>query len=41
MAVSDEVEVTYNVMVEGDVVGDDKASPTVPSTISVAGETMV
>ena len=40
VAVSDEVEVTYNVTAEGDVVGDDKVSSMVPSTVGVAGETM-
>ena len=40
MAVSDEVEVTYNVTAEGNVVGDDKAGSTVPSTVGVVGETM-
>lgn len=40
MAVSDEVEVTYNVTAEGEVVGDNKAGTTVPSAIGVVGETM-
>ena len=40
MAVSDEMEVTYDVTAERDVVGDDKASSAVPGTVGVAGETM-
>jgi hypothetical protein len=34
------VEVTYDVTAEGDVIGDDKAGSTVPSTVGVASETM-
>ena len=40
VAVSDEMEVTYNVTVEGDVIRDNKASSMVPSTIGVVSETM-
>ena len=40
VAISDEMEVTDNVTAEGDIVRDDKASSTVPSTVGVAGETM-
>ena len=40
VAISDKMEVTYNVTAEGDIVRDDKVITTVPSTISMAGETM-
>ena len=41
VAVSDEMEVTYNVTAEGDVVGDNKVGSLVPSTVGVVDETMV
>lgn len=34
------MEVTYNITVEVDVVGDDKAGTSVPDAIGVAGKTM-